>query len=130
VSDLNREISDAVGLISLLLVFVVAFFAAIWPQASSLLSEPIPAVATDRAKLVGRLKAYRWLLVVLVLLVVVILVLLAPLTLRILARVEWGGSYDTLRAGLLLVVLLLVMCLAVAIYIWNEFRERINKVNG
>jgi len=47
-SRLDDEISSAFALLGLLLVFVICYFAALFPLAQDLLERPAPEVATDR----------------------------------------------------------------------------------
>jgi O-antigen/teichoic acid export membrane protein len=129
VNTLDKEIGDAINLIAILLVFVFAYFSAVWPQAASLIDEPSPSVQTDKKRLVGRLRVYQRLLVGLAALIASIIILLAPLTRRVGAELSWGGSYDILRAGLLLVDVLLVSTLCAAVLTWNRLRQRINELS-
>jgi O-antigen/teichoic acid export membrane protein len=110
---LDDQIADASNLIAILLVFVFGYFSAIWPQLIVLLDEPAPTVAADRRRLASRLHAYQNLLLGLGLLVVAVVALLAPPTWQILAHHSWTGPYHVLRAGLVLVDLLLLSMLAI-----------------
>ncbi len=110
---LDAQIADASDLIAVLLVFVFGYFSAIWPQLTVLLEEPAPTVGADRRRLASRLGAYQNLLVGLGLLVVTVVALLMPLTRQVLDQLSWTGRYHVLRAGLLLVDLLLLSLLVI-----------------
>ncbi len=112
-TPLDDQIADAGNLIAILLVFVFGYFSAVWPQLTVLLEEPAPTVAADRRRLASRLRAYQNLLAGLGLLVVTVVALLVPLTRQVLDQFSWTGRYHVLRAGLLLVDLLLVSMLAI-----------------
>jgi Na+/proline symporter len=112
---LDDQIGDAGNLISLLLVFVFAYFSAIWPQLTALLGEPAPDIAADRQQLADRLHGYENLLRGLAVLVVVVVAMLAPLTRQVVMRLSARGPYHVQRAGLLMVNILLLTLLVVLV---------------
>ncbi|GGT26601.1 hypothetical protein [Streptomyces purpureus] len=118
--NLDKEIGDAFSLIGLLLVFLFAYFSALWTQVDNLVGRP------KRNEETGALRNLRKVLVLkrrhlaaLSLLIVLVVLLLAPLSFKVIQRMQWGGTFSTIRAGLLLVALLLVMLLA-AVVILNR----------
>jgi small-conductance mechanosensitive channel len=110
---LDDQIGDASNLISLLLVFVFAYFSAIWPQLTVLLGTSAPGIAADRHQLADRLHGYEKLLRGLVVLVVAVAAILAPLTGQVVVRLSLTGAYHVQRAGLLMVNVLLLTLLVV-----------------
>lgn len=104
---LDQQITDAGGLISLLLVFVFAYFSALLPVFEDLRHRPKPAAEDDRGALVRQLSTYRSIACGILSVVVAVLALLAPLSWRV-ARAQLWSPFQTLRVGLLLVDVLLI----------------------
>jgi hypothetical protein len=122
---LDQQIVNAGGLIALLLVFVFAFFAALLPNFETARFQSIPAAVDDIHSLVGRLSTYRALAWSLFGVVVLVLALLGPLTRRDLGSQIWN-PFDTLRAGLLFVdVLLIATGAGLLVEIWLMKKRRI-----
>ena len=106
-ASLNQEIIDAGSLVGLLLVFVFAYFAALFPIFEDIRHRPCPPANDDKQALMSRLKTY-WLIgVSLQILVVLVLALLTPLSWQVL-HVEKFTPFQTVRIALLLVDLLLI----------------------
>lgn len=106
--SLDEQIVDAGGLISLLLVFVFAYFSALLPQFEDLRHRPKPAAQDDQALLMRQLSSYRALACGILAVVVLVLALLAPLSWHALNAQLWR-PFRTLRVGLLLVDVLLIL---------------------
>lgn len=104
---LDQQIVDVGGLVSLLLVFVFAYFSALLPTFEDLRHRARPNVAEDRETLRRQLAAYRALGGGLLVVVIAVLALLTPLSWRALNADLWN-PFQTLRLGLLLVDALIV----------------------
>jgi hypothetical protein len=111
-SDLDEEIHQILDVFSLLLVFVIAYFTALLPRLEDLLEEVRPQVAHDRTRLQAKLLAYQRLLTALACVILLILALALPTTTALLSSLDFDRRFSTLRAGFLLLVLLLVASFA------------------
>jgi hypothetical protein len=129
VKDLDSQLSDAVNLIAVLLVFVFAYFSAVWPQAQAMLDED-PDVAADRRRLANKHRGQRFLLSGLVVVVLVILGVLSPLTSDIVRAWSWHGEYHTLRAWLAVVDGLLLAVGVIAGRMVLRLRSRIRELEA
>jgi hypothetical protein len=105
--SLDEQIADAGGLISLLLVFVFAYFSALLPLFEEIRHRPKPAAKDDQEALVRRLSSYRALGCGLLSVVLLVLALLAPLSWHAVSAELWR-PFRTLRVGLLVVDLLII----------------------
>jgi predicted metal-binding membrane protein len=124
-TTLDDEISTAFGLLGLLLVFVIGYFAALFPLAQDLLERPAPEVAADRRALISRLRTY-WVLVGGVLLLTVGTgVVVTPLTRRVVQAIAFRGPFPTVQAGLLLIDVMLLALFAVTVWLWVRLGRRI-----
>lgn len=104
---LDEQIVDAGSLISLLLVFVFAYFSALLPLFEDLRHRPKPPAQDDQDALVRQLSTYRTLGCGLLAVVILVLALLGPMSWKALHAELWN-PFRTIRLGLLLVDLLLV----------------------
>ena len=129
-SQLDDEISSAFALLGLLLVFVIGYFAAIFPLAQDLLERPAPEVAADRWALVARLRTYRVLVGGVLLLTVATGVVVTPLTRRVVMGISLSGPFPTIQAGLLLIDLMLLALIAVTVWVWIRLGRRIRVLRG
>jgi hypothetical protein len=100
--SLDGEIIDVGGLISVLLVFVFAYFSALLPIFEDLRHRSKPPALDDREALVRRLFSYRLLACGLFAIVILVLGLLGPLSWQVLDSQPWK-PFRTVRVGLLLV---------------------------
>jgi hypothetical protein len=125
VTDLDREVADVLGLLGLLLVFVMGYFSAVLPQADALVERPAPDVQADLRTLIGRLRGYRRLAMALVGLIGVVLALLAPLTVEVVADWIDRGGYETVRAGLVMIDLFLIVMMGAGIWLLVRLNGRI-----
>jgi hypothetical protein len=105
--SLDEQIVDVGGLISLLLVFVFAYFSALLPLFEDLRHRTKPAAEDDQQALMRQLSSYRALGYALLGVVVLVLVLLGPLSWHALNAQLWR-PFRTLRVGLLVVDVLLL----------------------
>lgn len=105
--SLDDQIGAAAGLISLLLVFVFAYFSAVLPLFEEVRHRATPVAQDDKEALVRRLSSYRLLGCGLLGVVVVVVALLAPLSLKTLRSQLWH-PFQTLRVGLLVLDVLLL----------------------
>lgn len=123
--NLDRQITDVFNLIALLLVFVLGFFAAFFPQADDLIERDLPASASqaDRAQLIRRLRSYRLLVGGTGALTAIVLAVLGPLTARV--ATDWTWHYSTARVGLLAVDLMLLGMLGVNGWLFRRLSKRI-----
>lgn len=114
---LNSEITSTFTLLSLLLVFVIGYFAALFPVAQDLLERPTPEIAADRRALISRLRTYRILVGGVLLLTAATGVVVGPLTRRVLLSISFGGPFPTIQAGLLLVDVMLLALFGVTAWV-------------
>jgi hypothetical protein len=124
-TTLDDEISTAFGLLGLLLVFVIGYFAALFPLAQDLLERPAPEVVADRRALVSRLRTYRILVGGVLLLTVGTGVVVTPLTRRVVQAISFRGQFPTVQAGLLLIDVMLLALFAVTVWVWVRLGRRI-----
>ena len=128
-SRLDDEISSAFALLGLLLVFVIGYFAALFPLAQDLLERPAPEVAADRQTLITRLRTYRVLVGGVLLLTVATGVVVTPLTRRVVMAISLRGPFPTIEAGLLLIDLMLLALFAVTVWVWVRLGRRIRALS-
>ena len=107
-TDLDAQIVAASSLISVLLVFVFAYFSAVLPTIEELRERARPTADDDRAALRRRLGTYQKIVAAVIVLVGLVVLLLLPLSVDVLRGQPWGGTFNTLRIGLLLVDVLLL----------------------
>ncbi len=129
-TPLDDEISTAFGLLGLLLVFVIGYFAALFPLAQDLLERPAPEVAADRRALISRLRTYRVLVGGVLLLAVGTSVVVTPLTQRVMLAISFRGPFPTIQAGLLLIDVMLLALLAVTMWVWVRLGRRIRALRA
>jgi hypothetical protein len=129
-SRLDRDIASAIGLLGVLLVFVLGYFAALFPVVLDLLSRSKPDVAADRKALATRLGAYVWLLAGLAALAAGAAVVLAPLSRHAIASFSLRAGFPTLRAGLLLLDLMLLTLIVAAAILAYRLRKRIGAITA
>lgn len=124
-TSLDPEIREAFDLIALLLVFVLGYFAAFFPQADGLIGQDLPSGASqaDRGYLLRRLRSYRRLVAGTAALVVLVLAVLTPLTARV--AQQWSWTYSAPRFGLLVVDVMLVAMLGVNGWLLSRLGNRI-----
>lgn len=103
---LDHKIIDASSLVSILLVFVFAYFSALLPQFESMRAQPRPNAEDDRRQLERRLLTYQLIGGGLAAVVLLVFLLLLPLSVNVIRTDPWTGPFDTLRFGLLLAELL------------------------
>ena len=107
-TDLDAQIVAASSLISVLLVFVFAYFSAVLPTIEELRARARPTADDDRAALRRRLGTYQKIVAAVVVLIGLVVLLLLPLSVEIVRGQPWNGTFNTLRIGLLLVDVLLI----------------------
>jgi hypothetical protein len=121
----DQEIVEASGLIGLLLVFVFGYFAALLPVVLSLLESPRPDVEEDRADLASRIAASRLLIVGLLLLTALVVIVLTPLSRRAAISLSLSGPFPTIKAGLLVMDLMLITLIVSSAFLWFRMTRRI-----
>jgi hypothetical protein len=128
---LNGQIVDASSLLALLLVFVFAYFAALFPLFEEARQRPTPPARDDRAALIRRLSQYLRLGCGFLLITVMVILTLAPISWHALQTSLWS-PFQTLRVGLLLVDVLLVATSATTVLevslVWNRRAELLRMV--
>jgi hypothetical protein len=126
--NLDRQITEIFSLVAVLLVFVLGYFAAFFPQADELVERGVPAGASeaDRRGLVQRLRTYRALVLGTGGLAAIVLGLLTPLTIDV--AKQWSWHYSTPRAGLLAVDLMLLLLLVVNSWLSVRLSRRIRNL--
>lgn len=113
--SLDKDIVDAAALVSILLVFVFAYFSAVLPQMEQLRSQPRPSPIDDRTALRARLFAFELIAAATSLITVGVFVVMLPLGVRALKTFSLGADLSTLRSGVVLVLALLVATAAALI---------------
>jgi hypothetical protein len=126
--ELDDEISSAFALLGLLLVFVIGYFAALFPLAQDLLERPAPEVDADRGALISRLQTYRVLVGGVLLLTVTTGVVVTPLTRRVVLAISFRGPFPTIEAGLLLIDVMLLALFAATLWVWIRLGRRIRSL--
>lgn len=129
-TELDDEISSAFALLGLLLVFVIGYFAALFPLAQDLLERPAPEVDADRGALISRLRTYRVLVGGVILLTVATGVVVTPLTRRVLLTFSFRGPFPTIEAGLLLIDVMLLALFSVTMWVWIRLGRRIRALRS
>jgi hypothetical protein len=104
---LDEQIVAVGSLVSLLLVFVFAFFSALLPRFEELRARDVPVVEVDRARFRAELSSSRALAWGILAVVVLVFLVLTPLSWRVVNAALWS-PFRTLRVTLLVVDLLLV----------------------
>jgi uncharacterized protein with PQ loop repeat len=107
--SLDTQIIDASSLLSILLVFLFAFFAFLVQQIEVLRSQATPTVSIDKTKFLCRLNSYRLLACGLAAVAALVIALLGPLTWTAATSFPRSGPFPTLQWSLLLVEFLLVV---------------------
>lgn len=122
---LDREISDAFGLLAVLLVFVIAYFSALLPQSEDLITRSRPVEEAARKAVVARLRAYLKLTAGFLSLVILVGIVVEPLSWHVVRDTAFQWPLPTLRAGLLLVDLCLVGMLVAGVRLVQRLGSRI-----
>lgn len=127
---LDDQIASAFALLGLLLVFVLGYFAALFPVAQDVLEAPTPEVTADRQALISRLRTYRILLGGVLLLTIATAVIVTPLTRRVVLTVSFDGPFPTIQAGLLLIDVMLLALLTVTAWVWVRLGRRARRLRS
>jgi CBS domain containing-hemolysin-like protein len=127
IADLDTDITNAFGLLAVLLVFVFAYFTTIWSRAEELIDQPVPSEGEDKRRLLVRIKTQRRLVISIGIGVLALGLLLGPLSSRVIRAWHWK-PFDTVRGGLLLVDLFLVAMLVITLWLWRRLQDRIKKL--
>jgi uncharacterized membrane protein len=127
-SALDTQISTAFTLLSVLLVFVIGYFAAFFPLAQDLIGQSTPDVDADKKALISKLSAYRVLVGGMLLLTVLTGIILTPLTRRVIAVISFQGPFPTIGAALLLVDVMLLALFVVTIWVLARIQRRIRVI--
>jgi hypothetical protein len=125
VGALDTDITDVFTLLAVLLVFVFAFFSTAWARAEEFLDQENPSDSEDRKRLRGRLKSQRRLVISLMLSLVALGGLVAPLSNRAVQIWRWE-PFDTVRGGLLLLDIFLLMMVVIASWLWWRLSRKIS----
>ena len=121
---LDSQISDAVGLVSLVLVFLFAYFSALLPLIESQIVIEKPTSDDAVAALRQRLLAYMTLMLVLFGATAAAMLVLLPLSWHVVQSFPWHGRFYTVRAGLLLLDILFIGTAVACIVEWDRVRNR------
>lgn len=124
------EITEASGLIGLLLVFVFGYFTAVLPAALAARDTPRPEVKADIDDLVGALRRYCLVVVALLVLDVLTLAWLIPLTVETIRAITFDSGFPTIEVGLFMMVLLLASLLGTTIWLLVALLKRIAKLRS
>jgi hypothetical protein len=127
---LDDEISSAFALLGVLLVFVIGYFAALFPLVQDLLEQPKPDVLADRRVLLSRLQTYRFLVGGVLLLTVATGAIVTPITRRVLQCISFGGPFPTIQAGLLLIDVMLLALFTVLVWVWIRIARRVRSLRS
>ena len=123
-NDLDAKISDVFGLLAVLLVFVIAYFSAIFPIADQLIEQDMSNKReSEKDALVARLGSYRWLTLGFLSLTVLVGLVVAPLSQEVIAAWSWHWPMSATRTGLLLVDVCLIGMVAAGMWlVWRLSR--------
>jgi MFS family permease len=124
VSSTDDQIVKAFSLVSLLLAFTAAYFAALWPIISDLLNSPSPETLAERRAAGRRCRSYAISMLVFAVILALIAALLTPLTLHVLDDLGSQVGFDTVRAGLLLVQVFQIAGLVTGLVLFTRLRRR------
>jgi hypothetical protein len=128
-SDIDKQITDAFGLVGLLLVFVFSYFSAVLPHTNQLLETSIPEVIeVEQNKLKADCRTRQGVLIALITVVILIFVLLIPLLTHVLADWHWV-PFDTVRAGLAMVEVFLLLMASYIAWLVYKLQQKIVRVN-
>src|SRR5260370_17558573 len=108
----DKEITDVFGLLGVLLVFVFAFFSALLAVTGPVLDGGVTGEQARRRAISRRALTYVLLLCGLDTIILLVIAMLFDLTRRAITTPWQGSDFPTVRAGLWLVDLLLVLTLA------------------
>jgi uncharacterized integral membrane protein len=125
----DQQISNAFALLAVLLVFVIAYYSALLPQANDLMARPRPPEDSGVQALVARLRSYRALTAGYLALIALVMVVLYPLTRDVIEHTPWRWPVPTLRAGLLLVDLCLLGMLVAGARLWQRLAQRADSLS-
>jgi hypothetical protein len=128
-SALDGAISTAFTLLSVLLVFVIGYFAAFFPLVQALLDQPTPTVNEDKETLISKLRAYRVLVGGVLLLTILVGVILTPVTRRVILSISFAGPFPTIEAALLLIDIMLLALFAVTVWVCVRIWCRIRTID-
>lgn len=112
--ELDKQITDAFSVVSLLLAVAAAYLAAIWPIINDLLGEPRVSDNYEAEALGRKRTSYSVATGVLTIFQASVAVILAPLVFRVFEHWDRDGPFNPLRAGLLLAELALLAGVLVA----------------
>ena len=129
-NTLDTQISTAFTLLSVLLVFVIGYFAAFFPLVQDLIGQATPDVAADKRALISKLRSYRVLVGGVLLLTFLTGIILTPLTRRVMAVISFQGPFPTIGAALLLVDVMLLALFAVTIWVLVRIQGRIQVIGA
>lgn len=127
---IDQEIVNAASIIGLLLVFVFGYFAALLPVVLTTLDSPRPDVAEDRLTLASRLRSYKFVVAGLLLLALLVLLILLPLSGRAVSSLDREGGFDTVKAGLILMDIMLFTLLVATGWLWLRLRRRVRDLRA
>lgn len=108
---MNGEIADVFALLGVLLVFVFAFLSALLAVTGPLLDCEVPDEVAKRKLISRRALNYFLMLCGLDVIILLVVALLFDLTRRSITTSAEGSEFQTIRAGLWLVDLLLILTL-------------------
>lgn len=124
---MNKEITDAFGLLSVLLVFVIGYFAAVLPVIEALIASR-PRVDAELVTWKSRIRVYLFVVVAMTVLNFLVLAALAPITIRAAFAVLQGGHrYSLPGAGLALVDVYLAITLIGGGWLLNRLSGELRK---
>ncbi len=128
---LDQDITAAFQVISLLLVFALAYFSAIYPAIKHTLDEPVGKTLrlTRLQDLKSECRKYQQYLKIFAGVMAVPFLLLMPLGVRIIGAWARGGQYSMVRAGLICVEFFLIFALAIAVGLYRDFLAKIKSID-
>lgn len=121
---LDKQITDAFSVVSLLLAVAAAYLAAIWPIINELLGDPQVSDNYETATLRRKRVSYAVTTAVLTVFEIAVAGILLPLALKVFQDWDGAGPFNPLRAGLLLAETALLAGVVVAgtlaVKLWSK----------
>jgi CBS domain containing-hemolysin-like protein len=108
-ATLDSRIVDSSSFVAILLVFVFAFFSALFTQIETARARPTPEVAADKRALSRQLRNYQWMAGGLIAVNLGVLLVMLPLTWQVLTHMDWT---NVLRSSLIFANFLMLVTIA------------------
>ncbi|MEW2561376.1 hypothetical protein [Streptomyces griseorubiginosus] len=129
-SEMNDEIVDVFSLVGVLLVFVFAYFSAVWPQSESEMAKRKVGDNYVLEERKDQLRRHFRLLIGLNVVILSIAAILSPLFIKVLGRIDLHAPFDAVRAGLAMVVIFLGCLFICVCVICKRIHAKVEEIDG